>query len=479
LMTERFKVQFGMSMTFLTSDFLDGRSDQSQGLRKGNSQNDRLISSSVSLNYDLNINPKSVIKPLEQYRDENGELFTLAITMDGDEDGVNDFVDKCLGTPPGAVVDKFGCPIDSDNDGYADCYDNEPSSGHEYVDGEGIALSDDEIYERYLMWNDSIPWVTSVWKEDFGKKESDMAHWSNRYSVQVGAESEGLSQAQINFILSLDDVKTVEENGERIFLSGQYEHLPEAVEHKLELESEGFTGAVVESSAGAPITNVGEEAIALENVLRESKNELNEENTDVVFRIQIGAYRNELSDNIFSGVDDLIVLTGEDHLTRYMSGSFNSLESAAEQKVGLLLEGFEGAFITAYAEGKRITLAEAGARVNQGFEDLTYDQENSAIDPDLINFKIRLGNFTDQIPTETLDAFLSLGNVTPVKEIDGSITYFVSGFKNLENAQIQLNKINQLNLVEAELLGDFKGENLDLEEAKMLKFGSENAASNE
>ena len=477
LMTERFKVQFGMSMTFLTSDFLDGRSDESAGARKGNAQNDRLISSHVSLNYDLNINPKPVQRPIEQFRDENGELFT--ITMDGDNDGVNDFVDKCLGTPLGAEVDEFGCPIDSDQDGYADYIDEETSSLHAYVDAKGIALSDDDIYQRYLMWNDSIPWITSVWKEDYAKKESDFGHWSNTYSVQVGAESEGLSQAQINFILSLDDVKTIEENGERIFLSGQYQYLPEAVEHKLELESEGFAGAVVENTAEAPITTVGQDAILLENAIRKRKMLPTGINKNVVFRIQIGAYRNKISENIFTKVDDLIVLKGDDQLTRYMSGSYSSIEDAADQKINLLLEGFDGAFITAYAGGKRITLAEAGARVNDGFEDLTYDQENSAIDPDLINFKIELGNFADQIPTETLDAFLSLGNVTPYKEEDGSITYFVTGFDNLQDAENQLYKIKKMTLINAELLGDFNGESLELNQATMLKYGVDNAASNE
>ena len=466
-MTKRVKAHFGASMVFTTSDLLDGRTADSQGTRKGNSRNDRLFMASVGINYDLNITPKARPQQGIQYLDENGMFVTANTSDDSDGDGVDDFQDQCAGTPEGAVVDEFGCPLDSDGDGYADCFDEEPDSPHTYVDKHGVALDDDYVYEQFLIWNDSIPWETEIWKKDFAKKESDPTHWSNTYSVQVGAESEGLSQAQINAILSLQDITSVEENGERIYLAGQFENLPNAVGRKLELEIEGFEGAVVKQSPDQLVTTITEEARALEKELRASM-ATNQPTEGTVFRIQLGAFRNPLSSNIFSDVEDLIILKGDDGLTRYMAGSFKSLESAAQVKMDLLMDGFEGAFITAYADGSRITLAEAGARVLDDAKDLTYDVENSSVDPTLVSFRVQLGVFEDKIPTETLDQFLSLGNVKHDKIEEGT-RYYTQSCNTLLKAEEKLQEVIDAGVVDAFVIGEFNGEIVSLGDAQALK----------
>jgi len=48
--------------------------------------------------------------------------------IDSDKDGVCDGLDKCPGTPEGCKVDKDGCPIDSDKDGVIDCLDKCPKT---------------------------------------------------------------------------------------------------------------------------------------------------------------------------------------------------------------------------------------------------------------------------------------------------------------------------------------------------------------
>jgi len=60
---------------------------------------------------------------------------TLGITYlwrgkerDQDLDGVRDWLDKCLGTPIGARVDKTGCPLDGDGDGVFDGLDKCPDT---------------------------------------------------------------------------------------------------------------------------------------------------------------------------------------------------------------------------------------------------------------------------------------------------------------------------------------------------------------
>jgi OOP family OmpA-OmpF porin len=48
--------------------------------------------------------------------------------LDEDQDGVYDRSDKCPATPPGAIVDKHGCPSDSDGDGVLDGLDRCPNT---------------------------------------------------------------------------------------------------------------------------------------------------------------------------------------------------------------------------------------------------------------------------------------------------------------------------------------------------------------
>ncbi|MDR0687705.1 MAG: DUF5723 family protein [Prevotellaceae bacterium] len=63
---------------------------------------------------------------------------------DDDGDGVKNRKDRCPNTPPGYIVDKYGCVIDSDGDGVPDDLDKCPGTAFGVaVDGEGCPLDAD------------------------------------------------------------------------------------------------------------------------------------------------------------------------------------------------------------------------------------------------------------------------------------------------------------------------------------------------
>ncbi|MDG1158696.1 MAG: hypothetical protein P8N19_04330 [Flavobacteriales bacterium] len=505
LLSDRFQVRCGTQMTFGMSDLIDNRTADSDGPRKGNAANDRFLYSSVALNYDLSIRPKVRELPPMEFMDENGEMMLVSLSNDGDNDGVNDMDDECAGTPEGAPVDSKGCPTDSDGDGYADYMDDEPNSAHMNVDAFGVAMSDEDTYQRYLMWNDSIPWKTSTWSENYAKLNSDPGHWSNRYSVQVGAQSEGLSQSQINAILSLKDITMITENNDQIYVAGNFENLPDAVKRKIELSNNGIQGSVVSKDGEEPLVNVGEEAIVLENSMREEmrveelellaampiENALETVNVNdpdsamlaienaieavganeegFVFRVQVGAFRGTLNEDIFAGINDIISLTGQDQLTRYMTSSYSSLEEAAERRVKLLTQGFEGSFIAAFKDGERVTLASAGAKVLRPENDITYDLENNSIDPSFVTFKVQLGAFDLEIPTATLDSFLELGGISSDKNKDGLTRYFSLSVDSYESAEMLMNQALDLGIEEAFIVADFNGTTITVGEALSMR----------
>jgi hypothetical protein len=90
-------------------------------------------------------------KPRDIYE---GIDFTALDQSDYDSDGVNDDVDKCLGTPKGAKVDGSGCPVDSDDDGVPDYMDKEPESKRRaLVDGYGVTIDVEEVAKRQREWD--------------------------------------------------------------------------------------------------------------------------------------------------------------------------------------------------------------------------------------------------------------------------------------------------------------------------------------
>ncbi|MBP9079653.1 MAG: hypothetical protein KBF80_05330 [Flavobacteriales bacterium] len=79
----------------------------------------------------------------------------------------------------------------------------------------------------------------------------------------------------------------------------------------------------------------------------------------VVYKVQVGAFRNPLPAEAFS---DMSPLTGEraaNGVIRYSAGLFTSAASAAEAGVKLRQRGYRDAFVVAYLDGARVSLREA------------------------------------------------------------------------------------------------------------------------
>ncbi|MCB0760172.1 MAG: hypothetical protein KDC12_01525 [Flavobacteriales bacterium] len=469
LLTDRFKLRFGTEMHFTFTDLIDNVSDAGQGVRLGDSRNDRFLFTSATLTYDLNITPKPVPQnvPLRMMNDD-GEWETIVINDDGDGDGVNDFIDKETNTPEGVEVDADGVALDSDGDGVPDYADAEPNTAPgAWVNSDGETISDETFEHKYLMWTDSIPWETTAWTEDYAKIESDPAHWSNSYSVKVSTGGEGLTQAEINLLLSYKDVKSFKQGDESVYLIGEYNNLPDAVQRQMDLEDQGIQGDVAKQ-VDTGYVDMTAEAAQIRQGMEANRAEPAEHSDDVTFRVQIGAFRYALSDNIFSDINDLVVVHGQDGLTRYMTGSYTDMSSAADRKIELLLAGFEGAFITAYRSGDRITLNDAGMNVVEGARDITYDEVNHSINTDRISFTILLGEFSEQLPTETLDAYLELGHVKPERNADGTTRYTFGTFNSVEEAERALEDVHARGMAGAQAQGFFEGKILSLEEAKRI-----------
>jgi hypothetical protein len=479
LMTERVHGSIGATMNFTFTDLIDNVSDAGNGIREGNSRKDNFMFAGFGLSYDLGV-PVKERKPLPLDMPEEMGM-PLALNWDDwDGDGVDDVNDKCAGTPAGAKVDSFGCPVDSDGDGFADYFDAEPNTpaGME-TDPFGKGLSDELLELHYLAWSDSIPWSkyygTDGFALDFGKRDPDpsRASFAPTYTVHLASASEGMSQEQINSLLAIEDMRTVTREDEEVFLAGSFEHLPEALKRKIELNQNGYNGEV-RYDDGKKLSAVSENTITIEkNILESEESTAMPMSNDVIYRVQIGAFRYELSENIFSDVSDVMMIKGDDGIRRYMSGSFSEIGEAAKYKTEMLMDGFDGAFIIAYSGGKRITLSDAGHGVNPAAQDITYDIINESVNESLLSFSIQLGSFSREIPTEVLNMYLNLGSVKPRKGDDGMIKYLFGKFTNVESARKELEKIRGTVCPDAFIIGDFNGKMIPADDVQKLLGKSE------
>ncbi|MBA2611629.1 MAG: PD40 domain-containing protein [Bacteroidetes bacterium] len=85
----------------------------------------------------------------------------------------------------------------------------------------------------------------------------------------------------------------------------------------------------------------------------------------LVFRVQIGAFKSQLANDAFKGLSPLNGETVGNGYIRYTAGNFVKFENASAVKNDLRNLGYNDAFVVAYFNGKRVTVAEAIELLNK------------------------------------------------------------------------------------------------------------------
>lgn len=79
----------------------------------------------------------------------------------------------------------------------------------------------------------------------------------------------------------------------------------------------------------------------------------------VILKVQIGAFRNPIRQETFKGFAPIVGERTSSGLTRYTAGLFKDFESVNAAKDGIRAKGYSDAFVVAYLNGQRISIAEA------------------------------------------------------------------------------------------------------------------------
>jgi hypothetical protein len=459
-----FDLRVGATMHFAFTDLIDGVTDESVNERAGDSRNDRFLYSGVSIGYalDLDRRKKKTLEP--ELTPEQMDI--LVLKDDADSDGVTDFNDDCPNTPPGAKVDARGCPIDTDGDGVPDGVDEEPATAKGApVDARGVTITDDQFLKAYLAYADSgnVNVITSRVESLGGKKPNVMVAPKRIYTVQVGSEVTGITEAQMQQLLSIPDIRTTE-NGDTIsFVVGGYDALPEAIRRQLALKKEGIEGHVVAQDGDRIVEVPDEVAAAAASMGAETPTA--ERNNKTLVRVQLGAFRQKLSKNIFAGITDLVTIKGDDGLMRYYTGVYTDINKAASHKVEMLGRGFGGAFLVAFKNGKRVSLKEAGAKLT-GPESLKNIPVNG-ITKDDIRYRVQLGSFAGNVPDDVKNIYREIGNITHLVGAEDT-RYYYGSFKSRTEANDALRAVKEKGIPDAFVVGELKGRVILAEDADNL-----------
>lgn len=128
-----------------------------------------------------------------------------------------------------------------------------------------------------------------------------------------------------------------------------------------QLKSEKKTIEAEISSTRAKIKSIEQLISKKEYALQENfvfNKSTSVESEDVIYKIQIGVYKNKISPDIFNGLSPVSEDPYEGGV-RYSVGAFPKFDYAKQAKAHVVEVGLKDAFIVAYFQGKRISIKDA------------------------------------------------------------------------------------------------------------------------
>ena len=479
----------------------------------GQTSSDGYKSLNIVIHYDL-FSPKEDTDFQDSYyADVN---FTALDLQDSDGDLVLDVDDYCPETPIGVKVNESGCPLDGDNDGIPDYIDNQKNTQRgAIVDERGVQLTQDKYYSMYSEHEAASREYANFYNENeirredyktvdeyliakanaFNKAYNQAKEYSNKveilkYRVKIGSYSEGIPASIINKYLSLDDLKSLpQDNSEVIYAVGAYNSVDDAFGREYELESKGFeeTSIIVDNNGVIsnyvppvlePIIDPNEEVVS-EDVVDSSEvlEQIVEQvidstinNNIIIYRIQIGAaFKVPLSEEVFIGVDNVISFTGKDGYIRYMTGSFTDYKEAVSYKYQMQARGFEDAFLVTYRDGKRINL-DVAIKKEKNISSVKKEKVDftESIETNNVEFIVQIlvnNNFLD---AEDLKRMTELGNIEKETQGTDMVRYFIGTYASLQEANTRAIEAKELGFKDAFVFAKLNGERIALEKAKLL-----------
>lgn len=191
---------------------------------------------------------------------------------------------------------------------------------------------------------------------------------------------------------------------------------------------------------------------------------------DIVYRVQLGAYKNKINPSIFNTSAGVLELKMGENLFRYVTRGYKTIEEAAAIRADLVIQGYSDAFVTAYQGGKRIPLNKTKATVESNFkEDLNEEKTFSSVNKKLINFKIQLGALKKpDKEAELKELYKDIKDIEMKNTNTGMLRYTAGSFTNYDEAEKYRKQLEEQGFADGFIIATFKGEIISIQEAMEL-----------
>ncbi len=369
---------------------------------------------------------------------------------------------------------------------------------------------------------------------DLNPKKKKKDEQKDEYTVELVRYNGPIPTDELAYLLSIGDIiSTTLPDGTVVYTTGKYDNLAEAVKRKEEFKLSGNTTAKVAKVSGSKVEKIQEEDIdallrkelldlmnitiiddgdtirtAMEsddyfaglfgdefsNATEEAKDSLRsvgmqakakeikknrqlaeaEESfnpEDVIYRVQLGAFRNRISTSIFNTSTNVLELKTAENIYRYVTKGYKSIEQAASIRADLVIQGYNDAFVTAYRGGKRIPLSETKATVDETFvEDMNEDKIFSSVDKNLVVFKVQLGA---PLKKETMIQLMeekvkNLNDIEKQTTSIGGVRYTSGSYSSYSDAEKHKEELIAKGFFDAFTIATFKNVQIPIQEALEL-----------
>ena len=365
-------------------------------------------------------------------------------------------------------------------------------------------------------------------------KKSKKDEQKDEYTVELVRYNGPIPSDELAYLLSIGDINsTTLDDGTVVYTTGKYDNLADAVKRKEEFKLSGNSTAKVAKVAGKKVEKIQEEDLdamlrkELEDLMSitiiedgdtirtqmegddyfaglfgdeftnatpevkdslrtlgmktkakeikanreqvEAEESFNPE--DVIYRVQLGAFRNRISTSIFNTSTSVLELKTAEDIYRYVTKGYKTIEQAASVRADLVIQGYSDAFVTAYKGGKRVPLSQTKATVDEAYvEDMNEDKIFSSVDKSLVAFKVQLGA---PLKKQGLIAMMEekikdLNDVEKRTTSVGGVRYTSGSFASYSDAEKHRKELEAQGFTDAFTIATFKNEQIPIQEAMEL-----------